>query len=284
MCRFLAYKGSSIILDQLLYQPDHSLIKQSYKAKEMEEPLNGDGFGIGWYANQLSNEPAVFNSIRPAWNNKNLRSITPKIRSECLFAHVRAATVGNVSELNCHPFQYENFLMMHNGGIKQFDKIKRPLLESLSNERFRWIGGQTDSQHIFALTLDHLLDTPKKPAPQDYLDAFCQTFDKIEQLKSRYGLDEPSFLNLMITDGDLVVGSRYVTDPEKSPRSLYHSEGGKYECKNGKCLMNKECAEDEKAVLVVSEKLNNNENDWYEVPENHMLIIDEQLNIDFKAI
>ena len=173
---------------------------------------------------------------------------------------------------------------MHNGGIKQFEKIKRSLLEELSDERFHWIDGQTDSQHIFALLLDYLLDNKSNPGPNDYLDAFCKTFEKIEQLKNQFGLDEPSYLNLMITNGNLLVGSRYVTDSEKNPRSLYHSEGARYECKDGKCLMNKDCPKDEKAILVVSEKLNQNENDWYEVPQNHLLIVDEQLNIDFKKI
>lgn len=57
MCRLLAYKGSSVILDKLLYQPEYSLIKKSYNAKEMEESLNDDGFGIGWYVDELGEEP-----------------------------------------------------------------------------------------------------------------------------------------------------------------------------------------------------------------------------------
>ena len=68
MCRLLAYKGPPVILDDLLYEPEHSIIKQSYDAREMEEPLNGDGFGVGWYAPRLSKNPAVFTSVRPAWN------------------------------------------------------------------------------------------------------------------------------------------------------------------------------------------------------------------------
>ena len=47
MCRLMAYKGTPIIADKLLYQPKNSLIRQSTNAKEIEEPLNGDGFGIG---------------------------------------------------------------------------------------------------------------------------------------------------------------------------------------------------------------------------------------------
>lgn len=288
MCRFLAYKGSPIVVDRLLYEPENSLIKQSYKAKEMEEPLNGDGFGVGWYTDGLGKEPGIFSSIRPAWNNKNLRSIAPTIQSKCLFAHVRAASVGAVTKQNCHPFQYKNFMMMHNGGIRGFQKIKRPIMNKLTDERYHWVDGQTDSQHIFALLIDNLLDgyngSLQEIKPQKYVDAFCKTFKQIEDLKDRYGASDPSFLNLMITDGELVIGSRYVTDSRYKPRSLYHSEGARYECRNGKCRMNKDCPDQDKAVLIVSEKLNENENEWYEVSENHLLVVDNNLNTEFIAI
>ncbi len=47
MCRFLAYRGAPIAMSKLLYEPKNSLIHQSYHAQEREEPLNGDGFGVG---------------------------------------------------------------------------------------------------------------------------------------------------------------------------------------------------------------------------------------------
>jgi len=63
MCRFLAYIGAPIVMDHILYQPKHSLINQSVNAKELDEPLNGDGFGIGWYMPDLNPDPAVFVSV-----------------------------------------------------------------------------------------------------------------------------------------------------------------------------------------------------------------------------
>jgi predicted glutamine amidotransferase len=33
--------------------------------KELEEPLNGDGFGIGWYVADVNYEPVTFVSINP---------------------------------------------------------------------------------------------------------------------------------------------------------------------------------------------------------------------------
>ncbi len=107
----MAYKGTSIVIDKLLYQPKNSLINQSINAREIEEPLNGDGFGIGWYVPEIHLEPVTFVSVNPAWSNRNLKNLAQKIKTECLIAHVRAASVGEVSESNCHPFQYKNLLM-----------------------------------------------------------------------------------------------------------------------------------------------------------------------------
>lgn len=124
MCRFIAYRGKPILLDDVLHKPKNSLIRQSAQAHEAEEPLNGDGFGLGWYMPELDREPGLFVSVRPAWNDRNLRYLCQKINTPCFFAHVRAASAGEVSEANCHPFHYRDFLFMHNGGIGGFNKIK----------------------------------------------------------------------------------------------------------------------------------------------------------------
>ena len=49
MCRWLAYSGSPVRLDDLLYKPANSLVMQSKHARMGVETTNGDGFGVGWY-------------------------------------------------------------------------------------------------------------------------------------------------------------------------------------------------------------------------------------------
>ena len=36
---------------------------------------NADGFGVGWYAQQAP-VPCVFTSLKPAWNDPNLRNLS----------------------------------------------------------------------------------------------------------------------------------------------------------------------------------------------------------------
>lgn len=282
MCRLLAYKGAQVSLDDLLYKPRHSLIKQSFSAVEMDEPLNGDGFGIGWYSSDIDAEPAVFKSVRPAWNNINLQSITPKIFSKCVFGHVRAASVGNVSHGNCHPFQCGRFMMMHNGDVENFKAIRRPLLAKLSDRYFHAIGGQTDSEHIFALFLEHLSEQAA-PDLSHLSDALKRTIDDITRLQDQSGTAPASQLNLLITDGTHIVGSRFATGNAKKPLSLYYATGGRFECKNEMYSL-RNSPEGSNAVLIVSERLNHRTQSWNTVPANHLFTVDSQNKIAFTQI
>jgi glutamine amidotransferase len=283
MCRLLAYMGSPIIIDQLLYQPKNSLVNQSINARELEEPLNGDGFGIGWYVPEVNFEPVTFVSVNPAWSNRNLRNLAPKIKTECFVAHVRAASVGEVSESNCHPFQYKNLLMMHNGGVENFSKIKRRIREPLSDELYNWIKGQTDSEHIFAYLLNHLLKDPKAVInPETVMSAFEKTFTDLKQMMKDAEIKEPAYLNMGFTNGLFFVGTRYVTDPKEEPLTLYHSEGGRYVVEDGISHMIAP-EDDDQAVLVVSEKLTEDSH-WTLIPPNHFVVVDKQLNVRVRAI
>ena len=137
MCRFVLYLGPRARLSSLIVDPGHSLIRQSVHSREREEPLNGDGFGVGWYAKDLSVEPAVFRSITPAWNNRNLQNLARVVASDCVLAHVRAATQSSgVNEANCHPFRWRRYLCMHNGDIGDFRLVRRKLLASVCDEAF----------------------------------------------------------------------------------------------------------------------------------------------------
>ena len=287
MCRFIAYLGAPIIVDELLLKPANSLVHQSYSAGEMSQVLNGDGFGLGWYVHHISDRPGLFRSITPAWNNNNLLYNASLIQTDCLFAHIRAASAGSISEANTHPFHYDQFLMMHNGEIPQFQRIKRRLLSLLDDELFLWIKGQTDSEHIFALLMQHFRDMRGSgpPLTEDQIRAcFQKTFDVIAELVKEAGItDTVSTYNMMVTDGHRIFGTRYSSSPEKQTRTLYYSNGSRFQCRDGVSRM----LQDEsgtRAVLVVSEKLNDYPEDWVPIPPNHFIGIDSSLDVQLSAL
>ncbi len=278
MCRLAAYMGPEIFISSLVTEPKHSLIHQSYHAKERVEPLNGDGFGIGWYASQFCDTPAMFKEVSPAWSNQNLRDVARVTKSSCIFAHVRAATIGgHLSRTNCHPFTWKNYIFMHNGTVFGFEKIRRSLRRQLSDETYEMVKGSTDSEHIFGLFADRVADF-NEPTLDNMAESLIGAIGDIEKLKGDAGIDIPSTLNLVISDGSRMVATRYVTSGDDS-NSLYFASAGQYSCIDGVCHMD----EGEDAFLVVSEPLDGSQT-WQRVENNHMILVDEHKQVSLRSI
>jgi ergothioneine biosynthesis protein EgtC len=268
MCRLTMYMGPPIRLSSLLLEPDHSLIRQSTHSREREEPLNGDGFGVGWYAHEVTTEPAVFRSITPAWNNRNLANLARVVTASCILAHVRAATqLSGVNEANCHPFRFGNLLCMHNGDVGDFARVRRPLLESVTDEAFANVYGSTDSEHVFALVIDELLRDGKQEASAPRLaEALRRAIWRVVDLVSTYGDGAPSYLNLAVSDGRHAVASRFSSEPEDAPESLYLFRGELYAPAAASTSGSQE------SFVVSSERLTPDPG-WQEVPPNHLVLI-----------
>ncbi|MEZ4333716.1 MAG: class II glutamine amidotransferase [Myxococcota bacterium] len=265
MCRFTLYMGEPIRLSSLLIEPEHSLIRQSSHSQEREEPLNGDGFGVGWYAADPRLEPAVFRSITPAWNNRNLANLARVVSSGCILAHVRAATQSSgVNEANCHPFRFRSHLFMHNGDVGNFRQVRRPMLASVCDEAFDNVYGSTDSEHVFALVIDEML---RAPAWIDCGERLARALEgaiaRVVEIVEKHGQNEPCYLNCALSDGQNAVVTRYSNDPDAPPESLYYYSGGIYPSLEGRVA---------RSVLVSSERLTADPA-WREIPPNHMVII-----------
>ncbi|MBA3535631.1 MAG: class II glutamine amidotransferase [Tatlockia sp.] len=277
MCRFVAYLGSEILLEDILVKPTNSIIMQSLHARESNIPTNGDGFGLGWYLPKISDEPALFTSVFPAWNDRNLLNLTAKIKSPCFFAHVRAAGAAGVTNYNCHPFVHGKWMLMHNGDISDFMAVKRHLRHLLDDDIYNWIQGETDSEHLFALFLQLAKgkDLNKLSVVADILQA---TFHQINKLVVKYGSENASYFNICLTDGKRLIASRYCTEKNEMPESLHFFAGTglhKYFDIHGFA---------QKAALISSEKLTNFNADWQDIPANHILLIDEDHHIELRPI
>ena len=90
MCRLLAYAGDPIYLEELVCKPQHSLVRQSLQAEEAVVVTNGDGFGLGWYADRHErgerSEPGIYRKVTPAWSDENLLNLCSMVRSHLFFA------------------------------------------------------------------------------------------------------------------------------------------------------------------------------------------------------
>lgn len=272
MCRFTAYLGPPIRIASLLVDPEHSLIHQSFHADERKEPLNGDGFGIGWYAPEVSRLPGVFRSVQPAWNNANLRSLSGVVSTGCIMAHVRAATAGMpVDESNCHPFQHGRLLFMHNGAIGDFRSIRRALLEGLSDEAFNLVWGSTDTEHVFALFVDEMAHGAESSTPLRMAEALNRTAWKVVDLVAEHTAGAVSKLNLAVSDGETIAACRFADGDHMLPESLYFIERALYEPVS-EGSPGRRRAEDSSSFVISSERLTDHW-EWSVVPPNHLIVV-----------
>jgi predicted glutamine amidotransferase len=256
VCRWLAYSGSPVLLEELLLKPKHSLIDQSLHSRLGAETTNGDGFGVGWYG--VGDTPGVFHSIEPAWNDRNLREVGAHVMSPLVFAHIRASSGTAVQQTNCHPFRHGRWLWMHNGVIRDFHAVKRDLVLAVDPSFYPEIEGSTDSETFFylALTLGLEEDPPR---------AVQEAVGFIEATGRRWGVEHPIQMTVATTNGESIWAFRYSS--EGKSRSLFFST----EVSTLRMLYPDDIrlqALGDESRLVVSEPLGNLVGAWNEVPES----------------
>ncbi|MCC9607725.1 class II glutamine amidotransferase [Blastopirellula sp. JC732] len=261
MCRWLAYHGPSLRLSALLTRPDHSLIDQSRHARQNVETTNGDGFGVGWYGEELA--PGLYRETHPAWNDLNFQHLADHIHSRLFLAHVRAATGTPIQRTNCHPFAFENWLFQHNGSVPEFRRLKRRLLFDIDPRLFPFVEGSTDSETLFYLALTFgLRDDP--PA------ALAKMIAHVEQIKQAAEIDQPFNFSACTTDGERIWAVRYASDGES--RTLYHSR----HVNALRSIDGTYAPLPEGAAIVLSEPLDEVTEHWEEVPEGSLLTVNAE--------
>jgi predicted glutamine amidotransferase len=261
MCRWLAYSGSPIRLEELLVKRDRSLIDQSLHARQGATTTNGDGFGVGWY--EEGELPRVYRSTHPAWNDRNLRELAAGISSPLFLAHIRASTGTAIQETNTHPFRYGKWLWMHNGLVREFPRVKRELVLAIDDSLFTSIEGTTDSEIMFYLALSFGLEA-------DPVGAVEKMIGFVERTGREHGVEDPIQMTVATSDGGCIWAFRYSS--ERDSRSLYFST----RLDNLKAL-HPELAElealSDETRVIVSEPLGDLPGAWNEVPESHVGIV-----------
>ncbi|KAK7403623.1 glutamine amidotransferase subunit [Neonectria punicea] len=302
MCRFLVYKGSDeILLSKLILDPTHSILKQSFDSRLRLDTRRGqnnaDGFGIGFYTDpKLGAAPCLFTSTIPAWNCTNLQRIASKTASRLIFGHVRATTEGSLSEDNCHPFTHGSLMWMHNGGLGSWKHIKRRLGERLADKWYLGVKGGTDSEWAFALFLDTLERLGHNPSacpeagfgPTVLRKAMERTIAQInemtdsipESILQNEDVDTRSLLNFAVTDGQSVICTRYISSSSDEAASLYYSSGTQWvtrtAAKDDRQYQMERKDKGADIVLVASEPLTFERENWVNVPTNSVLTIHRQ--------
>ncbi|OBA82982.1 ergothioneine biosynthesis protein EgtC [Mycobacterium sp. 1164966.3] len=126
MCRHLGWLGADVTVSSLVLDPPYGLRVQSYAPRRQKHCLlNADGWGVGFFDGAI---PRRWRSAAPLWGDVSFDSVAPGLRSHCVVAAVRSATVGMPIEVSATaPFTDGRWLLSHNGIV---DRSLLPLSRS----------------------------------------------------------------------------------------------------------------------------------------------------------
>ena len=203
MCRWAAYIGQSVFLEEIISAPEQSLMRQSLHALEGKTETNGDGFGLAWYGDR--DAPGLYRDVLPAWADPNLTSLAHQVSSTCFLAHVRASTGTATSRTNCHPFTVGRWSFMHNGQVGGYTGFRRKADMMIDEDCYLHRHGTTDSEAIFLLAMgEGLEDDPK--------GALERATGKMEALSREAGVTPHMRMTVAMSDGQNLYAARYASD------------------------------------------------------------------------
>ena len=200
MCRLFGFR--SVIQSQVhrsLIDADNALGAQSTDHR--------DGWGVAFY---VDGAPHITRSPTTAIDCALFQRVSGIVASETVLAHVRRATNGENSVLNCHPFQYGKWVMAHNGDIQDFPKHREELVRRVAPRLRRYILGETDSEVLFFLFLTQLSQhgpLSGRIGVEEATMALRSTLEDVREICDVDPSKESSLLTTIVTDGTTMVAA-----------------------------------------------------------------------------
>jgi len=160
MCRHLGWLGEPRSVASLVLDPPCGLLVQSYAPRRQKHGLmNADGWGVGFFDDD--GVARRWRSAAPLWGDASFASVAPALRSGCVVAAVRSASVGMPIESSAAaPFSDGHWLLSHNGLVDRAVLPLSPAAESTNDSALL-------AALIFERGLDALGDTVTEVAAAD---------------------------------------------------------------------------------------------------------------------
>lgn len=266
MCRLFGFRSG------VANKVHRTLVRES-NALRTQSKQHPDGWGLGYFADGT---PKLFRSIEAAHEDEDFLSTSDLVTSHCVIAHIRKASVGNISVGNTHPFAHGRFLFAHNGTIENFDAVRGPLEGAIAPELRGFLRGDTDSERCFMLFLTHLAEiAPLEQANVEHLaEALWLTVAKVREIAAPFHQKKPA-LTFLVTDGHAMAAIR-------DGRTL-HFSSHKLQCREPRdCASYPDCetpssADGKVNHLLVSSEVLSTDDAWVEIPENGLVGIDDSM-------
>jgi glutamine amidotransferase len=269
MCRLYGFRANEPTkVECTLVYAQNALMVQS--REDVSGRGNAHGWGIATYEDHC---PHVERQAWAAYQGEHFRRAAARIFSQQVLAHVRRATVGAPRIENTHPFVDGPWAFIHNGTVPGFDRLRPRLLQQLSQERRDAIRGDTDSEHVFHYLRSLQARTPDRPL----LDVLRQGLRQITEWCHEIEPTAPIGLNVILTDGEQMVGSRM-------GRTLFFIEReGVHDCEIcGFPHIHHDTDRLYRAVVVASEPISHES--WREIPECSVYQVNEHFRFESEPL
>ncbi len=264
MCRLYGFRATEPTkVECTLVHAQNALMVQS--RGDRAGLSHGHGWGVATYEDH---HPHIERQAWAAYHGEHFQRAAARIHSCTVLAHVRRATVGLPAMENTHPFTWQQWAFAHNGTIPKFKQLRPRVLEAIAPERRQLIKGQTDSEHVFQLLLTLREREPDLPL----VEVVRRGVQQIVSWCADMNTDDKVALNLMLTDGEQLAGSRWGRTLYRVEREaiqdceicgfphVHHTPGTQY-----------------RAVVVASEPISHEH--WQEVPERSVYLVGENMSL-----
>lgn len=305
MCRVFAYLGEPVQLDGPLFSAENSLIQQTVNARLMSL-LNIGGFGIAAWDDDSPEPDRPFFYKTPAVPvfDRNLKALAEKVQATAMISHVRGVVYDpseTVGPQNLHPFRFPQakVLLAQNGDLYDFGQMRFDLLEHIPHEIARCIEGTTDTEWVYALVLAQLEDPWGAASAEELAAAVTGALQILRTIRDRRGIRTQSPVNLIVSDGESIVATRFCFDYGWYPddesffaeerefdfTSLWFAHGEAFS--PGDDGWSVRFGDAKRAALIASEPIGTDFLSWFEVPEYSMLVVhrdDGQVSVDVREL
>ena len=211
MCRWMAWHGQPVLIDELLFKTQHGIVDQSLHSRMGAEPTNGDGFGVGWYG--AGEGRASTTASLPPGATRTCAS-SPRTSSRRCSWCTCGRRSGHRSSRPPPSLPPRARLFVHNGYVGDFQAIRRDLMLAIEPKLFAGIVGSTDTEVVFRLALTFGLE-------EDPIRALERTVGLIEATATERGVAPMVQGTFGVSDGNSLWAVRYAT--EGWARSLFAS-------------------------------------------------------------
>ena len=181
------------------------VLAQNALMKQSESDLTGMMHGHGWgVADYNDGVPKIEKQTWAAFHGEHFTKAAARVYAKTVIAHVRRATVGTTSFENTHPFHHGRWIFAHNGTVPNFDEVRFLMLDHIDPLHRVEIQGETDSEHVFRYLMSLFLTHPEV----GLLGTVRRGIEQIVGWCGQVAPDKPVGLNVVLTDGDQLVGAR----------------------------------------------------------------------------